>query len=244
MNIIRKKLNSRAGSSLLLALVFLLFCLFVGGSVLAAAAANAGRVASLQQDSQRELSCRSAMQLMAKQLQSTPKSQLQLTIQDVKMTREDGSITRTVTYSIHGDAENPKSAFQKLLYTFAVHQYEAEQGVPGVRVFQNFDFGEVPNSEYRLELWSQMQYVFPIEGSLQVEGGEAVESWQAECTMSETCDLRIEFVGDSRMHLTMDAYSDTGKTITTCLDGIQIETTTTVVRWEDPMICKGGAEHA
>lgn len=243
MNIIQK-LKSRAGSSLLLALVFLLFCLFVGGSVLAAAAANAGRAAKLQQDSQRELSGRSAMQIMAGQLKSAPESQLQLTIQDVKVFQADGSAARRVTYCIHGEEGYPKSAFQKLLYTFAVHQYEADRGAPGMRVFRNFDFGDIPNSEYRMELWSQMQYVFPIEGSLQMDSGGTLEHWRAECTLTEEYAVRIDFPEGPRMYLTMEAYFDTGPTITTWLDGIKTETTTTVIRWEDPVICKGGTEDA
>lgn len=243
---IQGKLQSKSGSSMLLAMVFLLFCLFIGGSVLAAATANAGRVESLRQDRQRELSQRSAMQLMAGQLSAAPESQLQLTIQDVKVTA-DGTSTRTVTYMIHGNADQPKSAFQKLLYEFSVHQYEAAWGVPAVRKFRNFDFGDVANEEYHLDIWSEMQYVFPIEGTLQVDGTECWESWQAECTMSETCDVRIAFTEESeaiRMYLTMNAYSDTGETITTVVDGIKTETTTTVIRWDDPVIRKGGAENA
>ena len=52
MKHIKKKLRSRLGASLILAMVFMLFCSFVGGSVLASATANAQRVAQLaeQQD--------------------------------------------------------------------------------------------------------------------------------------------------------------------------------------------------
>lgn len=244
MKAIQRKLRSRSGTSMLLALVFLQFCLFIGGSVLAAATANAGRVQQLRQDRQQELRCRSAMQLMAGLLKSTPESQLQLTIQDVKVTNADGTVTRTVHYGIHGEEGYSKSAFQKLLYEFAVHQYEAARGAPTDRAFQNYHFGEIPNEEYRMEIWGQMQYVFPIEGSLQVSGGETWEHWQAECTMSENCDVRIDILGDAGMCLTMDAYSHTGETITTILDGEKTETTTTVIRWEDPVIRKGGTEDA
>ena len=242
MKTIQRKLRSKSGSSMLLALVFLLFCLFVGGSVLAAATANAGRVRDLQQNRQQELTCRCAMQVMAGQLRATPESQLQLTIQDVKVTKADGTITRTVHYSIHGDEDRSKSAFQKLLYEFAVHQYEANRGAPGGRSFNNFTFCGIPNSEYHMEFWGEMRYMFPIEGTLQVDSAEVWETWKAECTLSENCDVRITFPGETaavRMCLTMDAYSDTGETITTILDGVKTETTTTVIRWEDPVIRKG-----
>ena len=45
MNKILRKLRSKAGESMILAMVFMLFCSFVGGSVLASATANAQRVA-------------------------------------------------------------------------------------------------------------------------------------------------------------------------------------------------------
>jgi hypothetical protein len=52
MNKFKNKLRSRAGASMILAMVFMLFCSFVGSTVLASATANAQRVAQLaeQQD--------------------------------------------------------------------------------------------------------------------------------------------------------------------------------------------------
>ena len=50
MKTIQKKLKSKTGSSMFLAIVFFMFCFFVGGSVLAAATANGGRLAALKRD--------------------------------------------------------------------------------------------------------------------------------------------------------------------------------------------------
>lgn len=50
MKKIQKKLKSKTGSSMFLAIVFFMFCFFVGGTVLAAATANGGRLADLKRD--------------------------------------------------------------------------------------------------------------------------------------------------------------------------------------------------
>ena len=65
---IKEKLQSSKGASLIIALVFMLFCAMVGSAVLAAATANGGRVAALKSDQQDYLNQRSAATLLQDEL--------------------------------------------------------------------------------------------------------------------------------------------------------------------------------
>lgn len=238
---IRQKLQSRSGASLLLAMVFLLLCVFVGGSVLAAATANAGRVAHLKQEQQTYLSQRSAMQLMAQMLKGTEENQLQLTIKDVTV---DGD--RTVTFTIHNDAAEvaEKSVLQKLLYEFAVYQYAVTKGVSKADMaFVNFRFTGDTNGVYTYSGFAEHMDTVDIAADFPVNGGTDDGMLQATYSISDNHDLQITFTDGepAYMNLTMNAYSSTGHTITITVDGVTTTTTTTIIRWDDPVISKGGA---
>ena len=81
MNKIQQKLRSRVGASMILAMMFMMFCAFIGGTVLASATANAQRVAQMaeQQDFLLE---RSAALLTTDQLQLEGGKYLRLTVVD------------------------------------------------------------------------------------------------------------------------------------------------------------------
>ena len=64
MNCLRAKLKSERGASILLAMVFFLLCLTVGGVVLTAATASAGRIASQRQTQQDYLTASSAAEAL------------------------------------------------------------------------------------------------------------------------------------------------------------------------------------
>ena len=64
MTRLRQKLRSRRGASILIALVFFLLCLTVGGVVLTAATASAGRLAAQRQTQQDYLTVSSAAALV------------------------------------------------------------------------------------------------------------------------------------------------------------------------------------
>ena len=66
----KEKIKSNKGATLLIAIVFMLFCVFVGGSVLAAATANGSRVEQAMDDEQAYLSQRSAALIAAEELRS------------------------------------------------------------------------------------------------------------------------------------------------------------------------------
>lgn len=85
MNKIQQKLRSRAGASMLMAMVFMLFCSFIGGTVLASATANAQRVAQIAEQQDYFLE-RSAALLATDQLQLDDGKYLRLTVVDQKRT--------------------------------------------------------------------------------------------------------------------------------------------------------------
>ena len=87
MKHIVQKLRSRSGATLIIAMLFLLFCVFIGGSVLASASANGYRVAQLSKQ-QQYLDQRSAALLLADQLDT--ERAFQLIIKDVTTTKTLG----------------------------------------------------------------------------------------------------------------------------------------------------------
>lgn len=64
MHLVRKKLNSQRGASILLALVFFLVCSFVGAVVLGSAVTNAGKIKGQQADQQGYYAVASAARLI------------------------------------------------------------------------------------------------------------------------------------------------------------------------------------
>lgn len=140
MNTIMRKLRSRKGASMILAMVFMLFCLFVGGSVLAAAAENGYRVEHLS-DQQQYLDERSAALLICDQLKTDAGKPLRLTIQETENTIQyvlivdggvvvetggDPIVTKSVT--IQAPANLNMTAMQRLVLESAVWRYFEEKG--------------------------------------------------------------------------------------------------------------------
>ena len=70
MEALKKKLKSRRGASILLALLFLLLCIMVGASLVMAAASNAGKIKSNKVEQQKYLTLSSAMTLLVDELES------------------------------------------------------------------------------------------------------------------------------------------------------------------------------
>ena len=144
MKQISRKLRSNSGASMILALVFMLFCMFVGGTVLAAASANGYRVAHLS-DQQQYLDERSAAFLTAEELRLSGSnvSTHMLTINDVEQTVQKvivgngGVVTpdpssppftvHTITFAApEGIVMTP---FQRIMYETAVLRYIHENEI-------------------------------------------------------------------------------------------------------------------
>ena len=95
-----KKLRQSKGASLIIALVFMLFCIFVGGSVLASAAANSARLKRTIADDQDYLNVRSAAVLLADEMRGS-KNGTQLSF-DVTLEAEEAG-TSEEEVIIEGD---------------------------------------------------------------------------------------------------------------------------------------------
>lgn len=128
---IKEKLHSSKGASLIIALVFMLFCAMVGSAVLAAATANGGRVAALKSDQQEYLNQRSAATLLQDELQiNKPK----LTVEKKEVVRTtytviDGGVmtpdpnpvtTKTIEFKVNGNVTTP---LQCVLFESAILRY-------------------------------------------------------------------------------------------------------------------------
>ena len=222
------KLRSRSGKSMVLALIFLLFCLSLGGTVLASAFGNASRTAGQAEMEQCYVNQRSAMLLLADLLKGTPESKHQLTVEDIETVTEAGR-ERTLIYTIHGPSGRAESLPQKLLYLYAAGKYEREH--PG------FDERKFVYKKDLDENWTAS------EGMLQILPdfpGDEAEPLEAAYRFSDDYDFTIVLKqGDVGLYLTMDAYWDRSEPVVTRVDGRTTTTVTTVICWEDPVIGKG-----
>ena len=141
---ILKKLRDDRGASLLLAMVFLLICAFVGGSVLAGATANSRHLKTLAQDQQDYLSQRSAVTLLT-DLADTGSRRVQMIVkrtttytqpykQEGNTWVKDGDTTgsaETVEIEVRSLAKNtPYNPIQRLVIECAVLRFAKDEGYP------------------------------------------------------------------------------------------------------------------
>ena len=101
MKHLSQKIKSNKGATLLIAIVFMLFCVFIGGSVLAAATANGSRVDQALDDEQSYLSQRSAALIVAEELRSVDPVRLNFHSEGQTISfefPEDSSTLRQLTY--------------------------------------------------------------------------------------------------------------------------------------------------
>lgn len=128
---IKEKLRSSKGASLIIALVFMLFCAMVGSAVLAAATANGGRVAALKSDQQEYLDQRSAATLLSDELQIDRPKLIVTKEHVVSTTYEvgDGGVLKpigtpqesdTVKFEVSG---NVTTQLQRVLFESAILRY-------------------------------------------------------------------------------------------------------------------------
>lgn len=220
MKCLKCKLKSRSGASMILAMVFLLFCLCVGGAVLAASFANGSRATSQAYDEQSFLSQRSALGLMAEMLeQNTPS--LHLEIQDEVL--ENGS--HKLTFTIPGNGETVKNALQRVLYENAVHKYMEGLTIDSV-TYVNFKFENTGEGPYAIEP-TLYQRQGTINITLQNSSGNQMQAHTAVYSNPESYDLVIE--------LGQDAQS--GSNLLLRVSATQV--TATDIYWGEPVIEKG-----
>ena len=238
MKNIKKKLRSRVGSSLILAMVFMLFCSFVGGSVLASATANAQRVAQMaeQQDFLLE---RSAALLASDHLQLGKNEFLRLSITDAdrhiqevivskggKVEKgDDYKMVRIITFQVTTSA--PLTQMHQLLLESTVYRYLREFAAEGEYevVFVNFPGNPTTTADFlfRYNMPNATSTDYEITGSMSVSAtvhgssGVSIPGYTATFSSGRADDLYdffISFGENSQVRMTMNAYHGTAQPIT------------------------------
>ena len=235
MSLIKRKLGSKAGASMLLALVFLMFCLFIGGSVLAAATANGSRVAHLKNDQQDYLSQRSAMLLMADMLTGKDGKPLSFTVKEQTVSTGTEVTSHTVTYTCTNLPDSP-NVLQRLLCECIIANYPS--GVSNDHKFY---------SELKL---TSLKTSGALSGEISItEPGTNGKTFTTSYTLTmadANCDLSIEFIPapgtDEKVLATLFMNGQIGTSTT--IDNTGASTTTvitTAITFDTPTVNKGGA---
>ena len=135
MKHLTRKLHSNRGSSMILALVFLMFCIFVGGSVLAVATANSARIQHQTESEQQFLRQRSAVRLMQEGMTQGEQPTIRLSVHIITTTTQKvkilngggleyiGTPTSSLHFTFSGPVTNEKKpAAQRLVYESAIYR--------------------------------------------------------------------------------------------------------------------------
>lgn len=234
MNNVTRKLRAKNGASMIIALVFMMFCVFIGGSVLASASANGYRVEHLS-DQQQYLSERSAALLIADELESSS-TRMKLTVIDVSKsiqpitvgnggvvtpTSDAPTVTRTITFQAPADMK--MTAMQRLMFETTVIQYLAATGgnvsMATISGF-TYDNGTPDNSDDDVtvsgisDFWCQPpagSTAYPTSGSIAIDGSDPIEDFPAAFKSLDGSETLYDFVvnfGDySQLTVTMNAFA-------------------------------------
>lgn len=233
MNNLKRKLRSRRGASMILAMVFMLFCAFVGGSVLASATANAYRVAQLAEE-QDYLLERSAALLLSDQMKLNEGEYLRLRIVDEERSTQnvrilDGggfkkegapAISRVITCDLETNTVLTdlqrvmvETAVQRYLYTnppYYIGEGDAKQLLmPGIPLCTGFSSNNFVNYLKIPETGSEEP---ALNGNIAVEvsiPGLTVDGYSATYSCGKGDDAYTFVIGfgeDGQMKLTCDAF--------------------------------------
>lgn len=151
MNAICRKLNSRRGASILIALLLFLVCAFVGGAVLAAAYQNASRAPAARQEEQDYLAVSSAVQLLKDEITGQ-----KIELLDITTTHTDAD----------GNETSSRSRELAQSYTGILDHLGRE----ALSIFK----GSTPNSGYRLTFdLSGHPELSNVQGTLRMGGDDS-----------------------------------------------------------------------
>lgn len=189
MKRISEKLNRRGGASLVIALVVVLVAVFVGGSVLAAATVNGGRLANRRSREQSYLSQRSAAALLSDEL-----NQSVLTLSILPGT-EDGQKTLTVTA---GGVMAERNAVTELFYELVAAKYLSLNNLDGKKVnLVNFKMeGDSPiyygESSFTLSDPAGQGNTLTCNLSVDVSDPSGLDVYTVYFTFAEDAQLRLK----------------------------------------------------
>lgn len=243
---IKRKLRSQRGASMLLAMVFLMFCLFIGGSVLAAATANGSRVEHLKNDQQDYLSQRSAMLLMADLLTGEDGNPLNITIKEVTKPKTVAGVTTDVTTATFTSSNAPTTpnALQQLVFECVVKNSTPEGATANYSALNLTSLSSNGAKEGTITITE------PI-----LTEGDTAKTLKAIYKFSEDYDLTIVFdftpapeaggeaaapSESAYLTLTMNGKVNRGTPNKISVGGVTTTTVTTSITWEAPEIQKGG----
>lgn len=119
----RKKLNSKQGATIVLALLFFLICAVIGGIVLASASANAGRLSHIRQEQQAYLNLGSAAKLIREEIAGTEFTH-ETEIVTIGEGAEEEKLSEETIIEL-----TPDGAFAEILEKFATEIAEEENPV-------------------------------------------------------------------------------------------------------------------
>ena len=267
---IKEKLRSSKGASLIIALVFMLFCAMVGSAVLAAATANGGRIAALKSDQQEYLNQRSAATLLSDELQiNRPK--LTVTKKEVVKTTytvSDGGVltptgsdtTKTINFKVNG---NVTTQLQRILFESAILRYMQTNDIDmdgytvtinGKKIESISEFnilkGENPECTLTVDLSEAGTSVTNFSARVGCVG-PAPQNSDANKTVAPYT-FNVSFGDDAKLYLRM--YAATGSpneytyetqepgSSSTELVKVKTTTTTQTISWDPPEILKGAAK--
>ena len=232
MNLIKNKLHSKRGASLLIAMVYMIFAVFIGGSVLAAASANGYRIEHLS-DQQDYLNQRSAALLLAEEMDIDAFANTSLDAKYVTTTYEpyklhesgtvepDTNRNIEVEYSLIFDANtNGKmDALTRVMFETAVLRYMEENGLrdfaPENITLKDFVYDDGTASGQTITSISQFWTandgsccgVINISG---IKNGETFTEYTARYTSgagSQLYDFIVDFGDYSQLTVTMNGFS-------------------------------------
>ena len=233
MNLIKNKLHSKRGASLMIALVYLIFAVFIGGSVLAAASANGYRIEHLS-DQQDYLNQRSAALLLAEEMDISAFSNTSLDAKYVSTLYEpykihesntievDTSRETRVEYSLIFDANtNGKmDALTRVMFETAILRYMEENGLrefDGEITIKDFVYDDGTASGQAVTQISDFWTVNDgsCSGEIQIYGIKTGETEKfTEYTARYTCgegnhlyDFIVDFGDYSQLTVTMNGFS-------------------------------------
>ena len=231
MKKIHNKLRSRVGASMILAMVFMLFCAFIGGSVLASATANAQRVAQMaeQQDFLLE---RSAALLLSDQLQLDDGEYLRLTVVDQKQNIQavtvgnggvvvpiDGKVMQQRVITFQLSASQELTHMHRLMVESTVLRYlrENAEGESPVVKLENFPDDITSTTKFQFKNTNTDPDDPTIVDNLTVNcGDERIPDYTANLSVGRDTDLYdffVDFGENSQLKLTMNAYSGSSNPI-------------------------------
>lgn len=270
MSKLQRKLRSRTGASMLLALVFLLFCMFIGSTVLASATANAYRVAHLS-DQQEFLDQRSAARLIVDELEGSG-ARLRLNIQDANQSIQrvivddpgnivpvgDPTTSRTISFSAPSGLK--MTTLQRLMYETAVLRYLTENSVDTAAVtlvFNNFVYFDGA-TETQITSLSNF-WLTAMDGKISIKGTANAETFTeftanfSSGTGDDLYDFVVDFGDFSQLCVSCNAAYGQKDPVTRVqitkwpneTSGYDAQVTTVskqpVISWNNPLIEKGGA---